>query len=169
MDFDKYRDGYIKSNYEYPMTTSILVFTGASGWHNSAWREGFYPPDLPEDWLLPFYNTQFDAVYLPEDAWIAVAPEVWDAWLNETREGFVFVLEAGRTARPAPVSPRVILADPAWLAGHVWWLDEAPDMRALSGCISAHAASGEPLFVFSRSGNLTLLEQANTLKQVMGY
>jgi len=31
------------------------------------------------------------------------------------------------------------------------------------------ASVGAPLFVFSRSGNLELMEQASTLVQVMGY
>ena len=35
--------------------------------------------------------------------------------------------------------------------------------------IMQQATTGEPLFVFSRSGDADLLEQANTLKQVMGY
>ncbi|PKO59473.1 MAG: hypothetical protein CVU23_14110, partial [Betaproteobacteria bacterium HGW-Betaproteobacteria-17] len=62
-----------------------------------------------------------------------------------------------------------LLATPAWQAQHVWWLDEAPDLRALAQRITQQAATGEPLFVFSRSGNAGLLEQANTLRQVMGY
>jgi mannose-1-phosphate guanylyltransferase len=63
----------------------------------------------------------------------------------------------------------VLLATPAWEARHVWWLDEAPDRRSVAQRIMQQAATGEPLFVFSRSGNLALMEQANTLKQVMGY
>jgi hypothetical protein len=62
-----------------------------------------------------------------------------------------------------------VLATPAWQAQHVWWLDEAPDLRPLAQRITRHAASGEPLYVLSRSGDLGLLEQVRTLKQVMGY
>jgi L-amino acid N-acyltransferase YncA len=62
-----------------------------------------------------------------------------------------------------------LLAGPAWAAEHVWWLDEAPDLRALAQRISQHAETGEPLFVISRSGNLALMEEADALRQVMGY
>ena len=62
-----------------------------------------------------------------------------------------------------------MLATPEWTVAHVWWLDEAPDLRALAQRISLQAATGEPLFVFSRSGDLALLRQVDALKQVMGY
>ena len=146
-----------------------LVLVGASGWLHSAWRGKFYPDALPEDWLLSYYNTQFQAVYLPASVWQAASATTWAQWLNDTREGFYFVLEPGDAASAVPVSERVLLATPAWLAEHVWWLDEAPDLRSLAERIGQQAASGEPLFVFSRSGDLVLLERATTLKQVMGY
>jgi uncharacterized protein YecE (DUF72 family) len=151
------------------MTSSALVFVGAQNWDHPAWRGSLYPDDLPEDWLLSYYNTQFQAVYLPAAVWQAASEATWAQWLNDTQDGFRFVLEPGRDAAARPVAQRVLLATPAWTAAHVWWLDEAPDMRALAQRIAQQAASGEPLFVFSRSGNLERLEQANTLKQIMGY
>jgi len=151
-----------------PMKSSPLAFVGAMNWDHPAWRGSFYPEDLPEDWLLSYYNTQFQAVYLPAHVWHAASEATWAQWLDETQDGFRFVLEAGESARGGPASERVLLATPAWAAVHVWWLDEAPDMRALAQRITQHAASGEPLFVFSRSGHLDRLEQANTLKQIMG-
>lgn len=151
------------------MTSSPLVLVGAAGWLHPAWRNGFYPDGLPDDWLLSYYNTQFNAVYLPAAVWQAATDATWAQWLHDTLDGFHFVLEPGDAAPPEPVSPRVLLARPAWERGHVWWLDEAPDLRALAQRITQQAATGEPLFVFSRSGNLALMEQANTLRQVMGY
>ena len=149
--------------------TSPLVLVGASGWQHPAWRSGVYPDDLPDDWLLSYYNTQFQAVYLPAPVWQAALEATWAQWLYDTRDGFYFVLEPGDAASVIPASERMLLATPAWEARHVWWLDEAPDLRALSQRITQQAATGEPLFVISRSGNLGLLEQARTLKQVMGY
>lgn len=136
------------------MTPNPLVLVGASGWQHPAWRGGFYPEDLPDDWLLSYYNTQLQAVYLPAAVWQAASEATWAQWLHDTRDGFYFVLEP---------------ATPEWEAAHVWWLDEAPDLRALAQRIVQQATTGEPLFVFSRSGDADLLEQANTLKQVMGY
>ena len=149
------------------MTASTLVFVGAAGWDYPAWRSGFYPDGLPDDWLLSYYNTQFQAVYLPAAVWQAASEATWAQWLDDTQEGFHFVLQAATAANP--VSTRVVLATPAWEADHIWWLDEVPDLRKLAQRITRQAHAGEPLFVFSRSGNLGLLEQARSLKQVMGY
>lgn len=151
------------------MNPSFLILTGAEGWLHPSWRGNFYPDDLPDDWLLSYYNTQFQAVYLPAAVWQAASKATWAQWLHDTQDGFYFVLGAGDAASVKPASERVLLATPAWEAEHVWWLDEAPDLRALAQRITQQATTGEPLFVFSRSGNADLLEQANTLKQVMGY
>lgn len=151
------------------MEINQLVLVGAVNWAHPAWCRGFYPDDLPEDWLLPYYNTQFQAVYLPAAVWQAASSATWAQWLEDTRPGFCFVLEPGQPTPVQPASERVLLATPEWEAAHVWWLDEAPDPRALAQRISQQAATGEALFVFSRSGDLALLEQVNALKQVMGY
>jgi hypothetical protein len=63
----------------------------------------------------------------------------------------------------------VIEATPEWSAAHLWWIDTSPDLRELARYASARAASGEPFFVISRSGNLDKLEQVATLSQVLGY
>lgn len=151
------------------MTSSALVLVGAMDWDHPHWRGSFYPEDLPDDWRLSYYNTQFQTVYLPAVVWQAVSAADWARWLYDTQDGFRFVLEPGEAAAVPLASPRVLLATPAWMAAHVWWLDEAPDLRALAQRIAQQAATGEPLFVISRSANLDLLEQVNTLRQVMGY
>jgi hypothetical protein len=151
------------------MQFNQLVFVGAVNWSHPAWKGSFYPDDLPDDWMLSYYNTQFHAVYLPRSVWQSVSESTLAEWLHETQAGFVFVLEPGDRDRVEPASERLLLATPAWLAEHIWWLDERPDLRALGQRISQHAATAEPLFVFSRSGDLALMDQANTLRQVMGY
>jgi hypothetical protein len=151
------------------MMPNRLVLVGAAGWEHPAWRSRFYPEDMPDDWLLSYYNTQFSAVYLPAAAWQIASEATWSRWLDDTREGFYFVLEPGDTESLKPASERIVLATPAWEAGHVWWLDEAPDLRTLAQRITLQAATCEPLFVFSRSGNLELMERADTLRKVMGY
>ena len=151
------------------MTSSALVLVGAMNWDRPDWRARFYPEDLPADWMLSYYNTQFQAVYLPAAVWQIASDAIWAQWLGDTQDGFCFVLEPGYAGAVTPVSPRVLLATPAWTAAHVWWLDQAPDLRALAQRIAQQATTGEPLFVFSRRGDLMQLERANNLKQVMGY
>ncbi|MES2369146.1 MAG: hypothetical protein V4554_06605 [Pseudomonadota bacterium] len=138
-------------------------------WNRPDWRGSFYPEDLPDDWMLSYYNTQFQAVYLPAVMWQAASDAIWAQWLGDTQDGFCFVLEPGDAGAVSPVSPRVLLATPAWTAAHVWWLDQAPDLRALAQRIAQQATTGSPLFVFSLTGDLVQLERANNLKQVMGY
>jgi len=151
------------------MQTNQLVLAGAVNWAHPAWQGGFYPDDLPDDWLLPYYNTQFQAVYLPGPTWQGISSATWKQWLEDTQPGFYFVLEPAQETTAKPASERVLLATPEWTAAHIWWLDEAPDLRALAQRITQQAATGEPLFVFSHSGDLALLCQVDALKQVMGY
>ncbi len=113
------------------MKSSQLVFIGAVNWTHPAWKGDFYPDDLPNDWLLSYYNTQFHSVYLPNSIWQTVPGSTWMEWLDETHEGFVFILEPGITESTGPTSERVVLASPAWMAEHVWWMDGEPDLRGL--------------------------------------
>ena len=151
------------------MESSALVLAGAVDWVQPAWRGHFYPEGLPDDWLLSYYNTQFGAVYLTAERWGSVSAATWTQWLADTQAGFHFVLENAPRASSAPASGRVLVADAAWEAKHVWWLDAQPDLRALAARITQHAARAEPLFVFSRSGDLARLEQVKSLKEVLGY
>lgn len=144
-----------------------MINLGAEDWLHPAWREHFYPAGLPDDWLLSYYNTRFQAVYLSAARWQAASAADWSQWLEGTLPGFRFLLEPGAVAPPRDA--RVIAATPDWCATHLWWIDAAPDLRELARHASARAASGEPFFVISRSGNLDLLEQVATLSQVLGY
>lgn len=149
------------------MSASFLIHVGAEDWLHPDWRGRFYPADLPDDWRLSYYNTRFQAVYLSAARWQATSPAEWAQWLDETQPGFHFLLATGSGA--PPLSPRVIVAMPDWAASHVWWLDDAPDLRALARRAVEQAAAAEPLYVISRQGNLGLLEQVDTLRQVLGY
>ncbi len=151
------------------MLSNHFLYLGAQGWAHPAWAQDFYPEGLPEDWMLSYYNTQFQAVFLPSEVWQTTPDDDWRNWLNSTQEHFVFIVENSGDNSRVPASDRIMVASVDWLADHVWWLDARPDMRALAACIETHAVSGSPLFIISRSGNLTLLKQAETLRQVMGY
>ncbi|NDP47413.1 MAG: hypothetical protein GZ085_03310 [Sulfuriferula multivorans] len=151
------------------MQNNQLVLVGGVTWTYSAWHGSFYPDDLPDDWVLSYYNTQFQAVFLPRIIWQSVSESLWLEWLNDTQDGFYFVLESAGEAVGIPTSERVLRASPVWINEHVWWLDDAPDLRALAQRITRQVNAGEPLFVFSRSGDLGLMQQVNQLKQVMGY
>ena len=144
-----------------------LICTGAEDWLHPAWREHFYPAGLPDDWLLTYYNTRFQAVYLSAVRWQAASAADWSQWLEDTQPGFRFLLESGSVVPPCDA--RVIEATPDWCAVNLWWIDTAPDLRELAQYASMRAARGEPFFVISRNGDLDKLEQVATLSQVLGY
>lgn len=150
------------------MASNALIRLGAENWKHAAWRGSFYPNDLPDEWLLSYYNTQFKAVFLPSATARLVTPQDWLNWLNDTLEDFVFIVEEA-AALQAPMSGRVQVASPAWLTEHVWWLDDDPDLRTLAKRIAEHAATGVALFVISRRGDLEALRKVETLREVMGY
>ena len=149
------------------MVPSFLILAGAVDWQHPDWHGSFYPSDLPDDWLLSYYNTRFQAVYLSTARWQAASAAEWAQWLDDTQPGFRFLLEPGTTAPPR--DERVIEATPEWSAMHIWWIDIFPDLRELAQHASARASAREPFFVISRSGNLDRLEQVATLSQVLGY
>lgn len=59
------------------LETELLV--GAIGWDNNAWQDGFYPPDLPQDWRLGYYSNRLRAVLVPFSVWRddQTNPEEW--------------------------------------------------------------------------------------------
>ena len=150
------------------MASTDFLYLGSQDWRHPAWRGGFYPEDLPDDWLLSYYNNQFQLVYLTAGQAAAATPDDWARWLADTLERFVFLVEVD-AGLALPASPRIRLVQPDWAASHICWLEAAGDLRALSQRIAAHAASGEALFILSRTGDLAGLHRVDELRQVMGY
>lgn len=55
------------------------------GWFHPDWNGSFYPEDLPEDWQLDFYSTQFSQVLVPQQQWMS--------WSEQNVEEFADLLE----------------------------------------------------------------------------
>ncbi|MEW6445372.1 MAG: DUF72 domain-containing protein [Pseudomonadota bacterium] len=70
-----------------------MIALGAWDWRHADWVGGFYPEDLPPDWRLTFYANEYDAVGLRAEDWLLPAPGVLRDWVEDTREGFRFLLE----------------------------------------------------------------------------
>ncbi len=157
------------------MNEKYWVYWGASGWEYGGWQGGFYPEDLPHDWLLSFYNTQFRAVWLPVSLWEKASNSAIQQWLEDTQEGFRFLIEVepgvGEAARQCveKLAGRGILATPEWCEEHVVWLAQSPDLRVLAARISKQAGEGKPLFIISRDGDLKSLNRVRELTQIMGH
>ena len=68
-------------------------FVAARGWRHPAWKESFYPEDLPTDWQLSYYSNEFRAVVVSADELASVDALEVVRWQEDTDEAFRFFLE----------------------------------------------------------------------------
>ncbi len=141
-------------------------FLGATAWEQPGWEGRFYPADMPSEWRLAFFNTQFDCVFLERDVWQAVPREQWLQWLDDTHEKFLFLLEtAPGTQLPAGDDDRVRAIgrdDPQLI-----WFDRETDLKGLAGELMGDKVTNER-YLISRDGDLGTLERVRTLLELMG-
>lgn len=147
------------------MARNIRV--GALDWRRSAWRGAFYPADMPEDWQLTFYSSQFNCVYLAPADWQGVADAELAQWRDDVHSRFVFLLEA-----PSGQDCPAVLADKARVVTPVdpgiLWFDQASDLKALAAQLKADAGP-EDVYLVSRDGDLAQMERVGTLLELMGF
>lgn len=150
--------------------SDYLVYLGAVGWAHAAWKGDFYPEDLPEDWQLSFYNTQFRCVYLPHALWKNATDAEVAGWLDDTLERFRFVLGAPETfdEQDAAKARRFGERGIAESQLDIVWLEGEADLRELARRMQKAAHGGAPLYVISRDGALAQLRQAGQLMEVLG-
>lgn len=147
---------------------------GAIGWEHDAWCGAFYPDDLPSEWRLSFYNTEFECVYLPYATWGHATVETLSQWREDTLARFRFLLEPGHGTDANQDATRVsALGEKAILATThdgpaIVWLEPGADLKLLAQNIQTQALT-TPLYVVSVSGNYAQLEQTRTLLEVLGY
>lgn len=146
---------------------------GAIGWDHPAWVGPFYPEDLPAEWRLNYYSTNFDCVYLPYAVWSAAAPETLAAWRHDTLEQFRFLLEAPPTpsaaddALIAALGEKAVVVQPH-LGPPLVWLEPDANLRQLAQTLQALEAV-PPFYLVSASADYAQLEQAHTLLEILGY
>jgi uncharacterized protein YecE (DUF72 family) len=149
---------------------SYIVYQGSQGWGHEGWAGDFYPVDLPADWQLPFYNTQFRCVYLPYALWRNAGDEDVACWLHETRNEFRFVLQAPACpdARDLASAARFGERGMPEAGADIVWVNGEPDLRKLAQRMQAAAQSGVPLYVISQDASLPQLRKITELMDVLG-
>lgn len=150
---------------------SYAVYLGAAGWSHAEWATEFYPEDMPAEWQLAFYNTQYRCVYLERAAWADLVPQIWAQWAQETQEEFRFILEASGsdgsdTAAVTAFGGRAVLVDSAQ-DDRLLWFDAATDLRALADRLRSQWDPA-PVYLISRDADLTRLAQVQTMLDLMG-
>ena len=142
------------------------VALGTLGWEWPVWSDAFYPSDMPEEWRLTYYNTQFACVFLAESVWRQAGPAAYAAWAADTHEQFMFLLEG---ARPEDV-PEVLAGRARGAARDdpdLLWFDRQASLKTLADQL-ARERCDTPLFLLSRDGDLRQIERVRTLLELMG-
>lgn len=150
---------------QWGLTSEKRVLLGAKGWLWPEWEQGFYPEDMPPEWRLAFYNTQFDCVFLSADQWRRISGELLNQWHEDTRDAFLFLLEGGPgTNAPGPLQGRALCLDAQ--DGRITWFDGQTDIRQLAEDL--RQVREGPCFLLSRDGDLSQLERVRTLLGLLG-
>jgi uncharacterized protein YecE (DUF72 family) len=82
------------------------VYVGISGWRYPPWRGVFYPVGLTQSRELSFASRQMSTIEVNGSFYSLIHPESYQAWYDETPEGFVFSVKGSRFC-----TNRKVLAD----------------------------------------------------------
>ena len=143
-----------------------IVRLGALDWRFPAWRDAFYPADMPEEWQLTYFNTQFNCTFLKQAVWQQASAAERVQWYADTHDRFRFLLEADAThALPPELADKALLISRSD-ARIVWFSRDTP-LKELAEKLSPETV-GSVQYLISLDGNLEQLERVDTLLEVMG-
>ncbi|MFA5082182.1 MAG: DUF72 domain-containing protein [Hydrogenophilaceae bacterium] len=145
-----------------------IILLGAANWCEPGWHGVFYPQDMPPEWRLAYYNTQFSCLWLPYAVWRQITPQVAEEWVNDTREGFRFLLEANGAETRHDKTLLEILAPRLGLhcqADHpdLLWFDSEVDLRKLTETLRHRAAGDGVTYLLSRDADMATMNKVDTL------
>ena len=151
------------------------IYVGAADWRHAHWRNAFYPEELPEEWMLSFYNSQFRCTYLPFLQWENNLASVAKSWLADTQPNFRFILEPPDLMNEHTVhfleamGNRALLDRVDLASSQILWFPPEPDLRLLGREIQLAIDQGRTLYLLNREAHLPALEKVRSLVEVMGY
>lgn len=71
---------------------------GTSGWNYPHWKGPFYPKDIRDEDLFPFYRRHFDTVEINNTFYSLPSQATVAGWRDQADEGFVYSVKASRYA-----------------------------------------------------------------------
>jgi hypothetical protein len=146
------------------MTKNIRV--GTMDWRHPAWTGAFYPADMPQEWRLSFYASQFNCVYLKGNDWLLAAPTDLQQWCDDVHSRFIFLLEGDENSTPPEsLGHKAIMSNPT--DPHIVWFDRNTDLKQLVAHLKSGMADMD-MFLISRDGELAQMERVGTLLELMG-
>jgi uncharacterized protein YecE (DUF72 family) len=75
---------------------SLRLYAGASGFAYKPWKGPFYPADLKDGEMLPYYAARLPAVEINNTFYRLPKAKLLEDWAGQTPDGFRFVLKASR-------------------------------------------------------------------------
>jgi len=72
------------------------IHIGTSGWHYGHWRGVFYPPDLPDRGMLPFYARSFRTAEINNSFYHLPEKQTFVSWREAVPDDFIFTVKASR-------------------------------------------------------------------------
>ena len=72
------------------------AFVGISGYDYKGWRGRFYPAELPARRWLEYASRQFGSIELNGTFYSLKSPAVFERWVAEVPDDFVFAIKGGR-------------------------------------------------------------------------
>src|SRR3954463_13206545 len=69
---------------------------GISGWTYGPWRGTFYPTDLAQKRELAYASRELNSIEINGSFYSLQRPTSYQKWYDETPDGFVFSVKAGR-------------------------------------------------------------------------
>jgi hypothetical protein len=141
------------------------VLLGVAGWEWPHWDGSFYPSDMPPEWRLAYYNTQFPCVFVPKTQWLGESAETLGQWHEDTHSGFLFLLECS----PGATVPKALGEKARCVSAHdggITWFDRHTDIKALAAALVQETCGVR--YVLSRDGDLAQLERVRTLLVLLG-
>ena len=144
---------------------TIRIRLGASDWLWPSWETRFYPADMPEEWRLAFYSSQYACVFLAQDKWRSASVGEMSQWCDDVHSQFRFLLADGENSTvPDALGHKAILLgidDPRLV-----WFNRNSDLKELAARIRLLPAD-EECFLVSSDDDLGQLEKVATLLELM--
>ncbi|WP_246167226.1 DUF72 domain-containing protein [Sphingomonas piscis] len=72
------------------------IHVGCSGWVYRHWKEGFYPPGLPQKRWFEHYADEFGTVEINASFYRLPLPSTFDGWREKAPPGFRYAVKANR-------------------------------------------------------------------------
>jgi hypothetical protein len=146
------------------MTNSVRI--GAVDWRDPAWTGPFYPADMPEEWRLSYYSSQYNCVFLKAETWQQSGPVELAEWRDDVHDQFVFLLEDDENSSPPEaLADKAIVIKPT--DPRIVWIDRNSDLRKLAAEIRS-VSNDKDLYLLSRDGDVAQMERLVTLMELMG-